>query len=531
MTQANSGAGKMATQWSRVNSAEKKVPHTRMEDEAEIQQIYSFGRKLGQGNFGVVCEATHIKTQKKWAIKKVNKEKAGRSAVKLLEREVKILKRVNHAHIIQLEEVFETPQRMYLVIELCEGGELKRLLQNNKRFSEEETRLIIRNLAEATVYLHKQDIVHRDLKLENILVKNYRQGENEGMVNIKVTDFGLSVQKGGVGSENMLQATCGTPIYMAPEVIDGHEYSQQCDVWSIGVIMYMLLCGEPPFMSSSEDHLFEMIKKGELNFSGPTWSSVSDAAKRVLRCLLKVDPAHRITASELLDIPWLRGDTSTNTSPTNVLEMMRQFQDTPEEGDSEEVSVDLGSLSLSHFLAKPMASLEPPSAPPSAPPPALVHSSDSDRDGTNSKAFKQCQKKKTSPSSSNGVKKNGTALKTVGAVGVAGAQVTNLLLSRAQSTTPHRTRRKAAAGPPLPSSPPRPLRSAQPRARVRQHVTSAHQTARALNRAPAPEPKRAVRPHPQPRPQSQQVEPPRRVPKERCAVSGVRRVVAGLQDA
>ncbi|KAK1798548.1 hypothetical protein P4O66_006658 [Electrophorus voltai] len=569
MTQANSGAGKMATQWSRVNSAEKKVPHTRMEDEAEIQQIYSFGRKLGQGNFGVVCEATHIKTQKKWAIKKVNKEKAGRSAVKLLEREVKILKRVNHAHIIQLEEVFETPQRMYLVIELCEGGELKRLLQNNKRFSEEETRLIIRNLAEATVYLHKQDIVHRDLKLENILVKNYRQGENEGMVNIKVTDFGLSVQKGGVGSENMLQATCGTPIYMAdvtliafqkrelslqasditqdgaslttdprlcppaPEVIDGHEYSQQCDVWSIGVIMYMLLCGEPPFMSSSEDHLFEMIKKGELNFSGPAWSSVSDAAKRVLRCLLKVDPAHRITASELLDIPWLRGDTSTNTSPTNVLEMMRQFQDTPEEGDSEEVSVDLGSLSLSHFLAKPMASLEPPSAPPSAPPPALVHSSDSDRDGTNSKASKQCQKKKTSPSSSNGVKKNGTALKTVGAVGVAGAQVTNLLLSRAQSTTPHRTRRKAAAEPPLPSSPPRPLRSAQPRARVRQHVTSAppHQTARALNRAPAPEPKRAVRPHPQPRPQSQQVEPPRRVPKERCAVSGVRRVVAGLQDA
>ncbi|GAA6069632.1 serine/threonine-protein kinase 33 [Tachysurus ichikawai] len=150
------GAGeKMSMQWSRVNSAEKKVPHTRLKDDADIQQIYSFGRKLGQGSFGVVCEATHMDTQKKWAIKKVNKEKAGSSGVKLLEREVNILKQVNHKHIIHLEEVFETHERMYLVVDLCEGGELKRLLQKNKCFSEDETRHIIRSLAEAMVYLHK----------------------------------------------------------------------------------------------------------------------------------------------------------------------------------------------------------------------------------------------------------------------------------------------------------------------------------------------------------------------------------------
>uniref|UniRef100_A0A8C7CZC4 non-specific serine/threonine protein kinase n=1 Tax=Oncorhynchus kisutch TaxID=8019 RepID=A0A8C7CZC4_ONCKI len=254
------GAGmKMASQWNtaRVSSVERKVPHTRMEDEADLQQICSFGRKLGQGSFGVVCEATHNETRKKWAIKKVNKEKAGSSGVKLLEREVSILKRVNHAHIIHLEEVFETQKRMDLVTELCEGGELKELLQKNTRFTEEETRHIINSLAEAIVYLHKKDIVHRDLKLENILVKSYHHGVDNDMINIKVRRLGLSVKKGGVGSENMLKATCGTPIYMAPEVISAHEYSQQCDVWTM----------HPPIPPLSlPERLFEMIKKGELHF-------------------------------------------------------------------------------------------------------------------------------------------------------------------------------------------------------------------------------------------------------------------------
>ncbi|KAJ8340178.1 hypothetical protein SKAU_G00348110 [Synaphobranchus kaupii] len=335
----------MATQWIRVNSAERKVPHTRMDDEAAIQQIYAFGKKLGQGSFGVVYEATHIETQKKWAIKKVNREKAGSHGVKLLEREVSILKRVNHGHIIHLEEVFETPKKMYMVTELCEGGELKEILKKKTQFTEEEARHIIHSLAEAAVYLHKKDIVHRDLKLENILVKSSHNGEENGLLHIKITDFGLSAQKGGMGSKAMMQATCGTPIYMAPEVIDGHEYSQQCDVWSIGVIMYTLLCGEPPFLSKS-DRLFDIIRKGELSFTGLVWDSISDGAKKVLRCLLKVDPAHRITASELLDNPWITGDTTTPGTPINVLEMMKQFRDDPEDGESAGPTGGLNGLSL-----------------------------------------------------------------------------------------------------------------------------------------------------------------------------------------
>ncbi|RXM34464.1 Serine/threonine-protein kinase 33 [Acipenser ruthenus] len=312
---------KMACQWIRSSSAENKVPHTRMEDEAAIQQIYIFGKKLGQGSFGVVYEATHKETGKKWAIKKVNREKAGSSAVKLLEREVSILKRVNQEHIIHLEEVFETPKPA-----------------NCSSLS---------------------DIVHRDLKLENILVKSDHSNQgNEMILNIKVTDFGLAVQKGGVGSENMLQATCGTPIYMAPEVINAHDYSQQCDIWSIGVIMYMLLCGEPPFMASSEERLFELIRKGELHFTDPVWHTISNAAKNVLNCLLKVDPAHRITANELLDNPWITGDTSTPARPSNVLEMMKQFRDDPNDTECGELETDLNGLSLKSPEDKPVGSLE-----------------------------------------------------------------------------------------------------------------------------------------------------------------------------
>ncbi|XP_049321353.1 serine/threonine-protein kinase 33 isoform X2 [Astyanax mexicanus] len=547
----------MALQWTRVNSAEKKVPHTRIEDEAHIQQIYSFGTKLGQGSFGVVCEATHIETQKKWAIKKVNKEKAGSSGVRLLEREVSILKQVNHAHIIHLEEVFETPKKMYLVMELCEGGELKRLLRKNKRFSEEETRHIISSLAEAIVYLHKKDIVHRDLKLENILVKSYQSDHDsddnddggERTVNIKVTDFGLSVQKGGVGSENMLQATCGTPTYMAPEVINGHQYSQQCDVWSIGVIMYTLLCGEPPFISSSEERLFEMIKKGELSFAGPVWETISDAAKKVLCCLLKVDPAHRITASELLDNPWVRGDTSTNATPTNVLLMMQQFRDAPEDGDGEELSSGLSSFSFSHSqdgLAERVTSLEPPSGSP-GPVLASVLNTDEDPDSSSSKPStptKQCIKKKSTHS--NGVKKNRPSVKMLNSSGGwSSAQVTNPPLSRVQSATPHWTRWRvsavaaaagtataaAAAGPPLPNHQRQPHRPAQASARTthpRPHALQ--QTTAPVNQPPLRGPRRAARP--QQRQQQHQpprlalglavglaVRQPRQVPKERSTVA------------
>ncbi|KAM8923470.1 serine/threonine-protein kinase 33 isoform 2-T3 [Lycaon pictus] len=294
-------------QWNRGNNTEGKVPHIRMDNGAAIQ--------------------------------------AGSSAVKLLEREVNILKSVKHEHIIHLEQVFETPKKMYLVMELCEDGELKEILDRKGHFSENETRWIIQSLASAIAYLHSKDIVHRDLKLENIMVKSsFTDDNNEMNLNIKVTDFGLAVKKHG-RSEAMLQTTCGTPIYMAPEVINAHDYSQQCDIWSIGVIMYTLLCGEPPFLATSEEKLFELIRKGELHFEDPLWDSISDCAKSVLKQLMKVDPAHRITAKELLDNQWITGNMLSSARPTNVLEMMKEWKNNPE-SDEENMADEKNNWSI-----------------------------------------------------------------------------------------------------------------------------------------------------------------------------------------
>ncbi|KAM4845811.1 serine/threonine-protein kinase 33 isoform 2-T11 [Thomomys bottae] len=337
-------------QWSHRSIMEGKVPHIRMENGSAIEEVYTFGRVLGQGSFGMVIEATNKETGTKWAIKKINKEKAGSSTVRLLEREVYILKSVKHEHIIHLEQIFETPKKMYLVMELCEDGELKEILDRKGHFSENETRWIIQSLASAIAYLHNKDIVHRDLKLENIMVKSsFIDANNEMNLNIKVTDFGLAVKKHGSRSDGMMQTTCGTPIYMAPEVINAHDYSQQCDIWSIGVIMYLLLCGEPPFLASSEEKLFELIRKGELHFKDPVWDSISDCAKSALRQLLKVDPAHRITAKELLDNQWLTGNKVSSVRPTNVLEMMKEWKNNPE-SDEENKTDEKTNWSLQEKL-------------------------------------------------------------------------------------------------------------------------------------------------------------------------------------
>ncbi|XP_072326982.1 serine/threonine-protein kinase 33-like [Scyliorhinus torazame] len=319
----------MAFQRASCNNTEMTVPHQRIEDESVIKLYYQIGRELGKGSFGVVVHATHISTDRTWAIKKLNKEKAGSQAVKMLEREIAILKMVNHEHIIKLEEVYETTKKVYLVIEFCELGELKGILEEKGHLSESETKHIISSLASAIFYLHKNDIIHRDLKLENILVKsNDNTDDNELKLNIKVTDFGLSVLKdgAGVGSESMLQDTCGTPLYMAPEIINNYDYSKQCDLWSIGIIMYILLCGQAPFTATSSEKLYEEIKKGDLDFSHSSLKSISESARGVLKSLLIVDPAHRMTASELLNHRWITGDTSQKKQPTNVLEMMKQWK-------------------------------------------------------------------------------------------------------------------------------------------------------------------------------------------------------------
>lgn len=326
----------MTTQ--RKGSADKSIPHTRLEEEDMIWETYESGEKLGQGAFGKVYQVRHKTTNELWAMKCINKEKAGSSAIKLLEREVAILKKVSHPNIIQLNEVFETAKRMFLVMELCAGGELADALKEKKYFMEGDVKVITKELASAIAYLHKSDIVHRDLKLENILVSKFPDATNpEDRLQIKVTDFGLSITKSGVGHDNMMQDFCGTPNYMAPEIIDNKTYSQQCDVWALGVIVYTLFCGYYPFRSKDDDSLYDIIKKGDIDFSDEMWNEVSDEAKECIKKMLNTDPAHRLTASEVLDHHWITGDQARQSA--NVLELMKEWgKDLKIDGESSAIN-------------------------------------------------------------------------------------------------------------------------------------------------------------------------------------------------
>ncbi|XP_041354063.1 serine/threonine-protein kinase 33-like [Gigantopelta aegis] len=302
---------------------EKLVPHTRVTDTSRINDTYIVGKKLGEGSFGKVYEGIHRETDEKWAIKSINKEKAGTMGLKLMEREVYILKRVKHPNIIELNEVIESPQHMFLVLELCEGGELADALKVKNHYDESSVKTIMKQLSSAISYLHKNDIVHRDIKLENILLCGCTE-DIDSLV-IKVTDFGLSVVKGGQGHDNMMQDFCGTPMYMAPEIIENKTYSQQCDVWAMGVICYILLCGSPPFPAVDDETLVGCIKKGDIDFSFKEWKPVSTEAQKCIQGMLTVDPAHRLSAAEVLDQPWFTGEARDDSAPRNVLEMMKTW--------------------------------------------------------------------------------------------------------------------------------------------------------------------------------------------------------------
>ncbi|XP_008288648.1 serine/threonine-protein kinase 33 [Stegastes partitus] len=348
------------------DAPKRDVLDTRLKDDKDLREIYDYGIKLGQGSFGDVYEATHIKTQTKWAIKEVRRPAAGSSRVVMVDNEIDILKRVNHAHIIHLEAVYRTPTKLYLVTELCKGGDLRQLLQKKNFFTEDETRNIICSLADAVVYLHKRVIAHRDLKLENILVKNSLKQDGDS-INIKVTDFGLSVKTGGVGIDNMMTEACGTLSYMAPEMMSDRGYSHLCDVWSIGVVMYMLLCGEPPFASKTKALLLQEIMNNGVRFTQPIWDTVSDAAKHLLTCLLKVEPAFRMTANQLRESPWITGDTNAPAAPSNMLEMMQNYME-QEESNTDYLNPPCHDLIFSIKIRAQPLEVEPLPIPPPASP-------------------------------------------------------------------------------------------------------------------------------------------------------------------
>lgn len=291
----------------------------REEISESIHKYYDFKLKtsegvLGSGMTGEVRRIVRKRDKKAFAVKTVNLSGLNYFRLKSLQSEIDILKSLDHPHIVRVYETFVEPKLCCrLVMELCEGGELYDRLSLRDRFDEKTAADIVRQMFKALNYLHENHVVHRDIKLENWL---FRHGEDDENNEIVLIDFGLS-RRYRSESERMHKKV-GTCYYAAPEVIEGDYAGSECDVWSVGVITYMLLSGTAPFDGDDDDEILTRIASHRLpSMTRGVWTKISDEAKDFIRSLLKVDPKVRATAASALSHDWLKV-AQTNTTKLTI---------------------------------------------------------------------------------------------------------------------------------------------------------------------------------------------------------------------
>jgi serine/threonine protein kinase len=266
--------------------------------------------QLGSGNFAVVKKATKTDKNKKEgiphevAIKIIDKSKV--EDMGDIEREIEIMNMIEHKNVVNLYELYDEPKKMNLVMELVTGGELFDRIVSKGSYSEKDAAEVIFTLCDALEYLHEKKIVHRDLKPENILYTAPEGAPNGDQ--IKVADFGLARM---VSNKDMMKTACGTPGYVAPEILKNKGYdSGAVDLWSVGVILYILLCGFPPFYEEELPALFDQILHARYDFPTPWWDNISKEAKDLVTKLLELDPKTRLTATQVKAHVWCSGNAS-----------------------------------------------------------------------------------------------------------------------------------------------------------------------------------------------------------------------------
>ncbi|KAI8970300.1 kinase-like domain-containing protein [Mycotypha africana] len=297
-----------------------KKTHEKKEEPAyplALSNTYKVTKKtLGVGSFAIVKECVHRSTGLPFALKIILKKAIA-----------DILKQVRHPHIVSMHDLYESKDAVYIVTDLASGGELFQQLLNKGSYTEKDASNLTKQMLEGLQYLHARDIVHRDMKPENLLFQT--PAEN---ANLMITDFGLS--KILKGRDDILTTACGTPGYVAPEVLRQTGHNKPVDLWSVGVILYTLLSGYTPFWGEDQASLFESIMSGKYQYDEEYWHDISDSvflltrqinvAKNLIDRLLTLDPDKRITAEEALQHPWITNSnkdengprTSTNLAPT-----------------------------------------------------------------------------------------------------------------------------------------------------------------------------------------------------------------------
>lgn len=275
-----------------------------------VMDMYMVGKVVGVGSYGKVRAAWHRLTGSKIAIKTYDKSKfKDPEHWKRVQSEIKIMEQLSHARIARLFDAVETPKRMHLIMECLEGGNLCSYVKSKKRLSEEESKRIFFQLVQSIEYLHSYSVIHRDVKLENVLFNDDKD--------VKLIDFGFSTvcQKG-----KRLRVFCGTPSYMAPEIVRRSEYEgKPVDMWSLGILLYAILCGYFPFRAKNYPDLYRRIARGVFDIP----EELSSNAKDLIRQLLTMDPIQRITAPATMKHPWLQ------TQNANVPDMAKLRLENP----------------------------------------------------------------------------------------------------------------------------------------------------------------------------------------------------------
>ena len=267
-----------------------------MQHAGKLRDHYRIGKMLGSGAFGEVRVCVQRESGAQRAVKVLRKSHMDEDEKKMLFNEINNLKDLDHPNILKMYEFFEDEKRYYIVTDICKGGELFDEIVSRGKFTENDAALLMKQVLSCINYCHKNKIVHRDLKPENILLE-----QNKAFDQIKIIDFGTSL----VFDENStLNEKLGTPYYIAPEVL-AKAYGPKCDIWSCGVITYIVLSGIPPFNGSSDQEIMKKVKIGKFSFSDPVWNSISDKAKDFITTLLTKDPKQRPTAEEALQHPWI----------------------------------------------------------------------------------------------------------------------------------------------------------------------------------------------------------------------------------
>ncbi|CAI0435494.1 unnamed protein product [Linum tenue] len=288
---------------------------------ADVSTLYDIGRELGRGQFGITYLCTEKSTGRNFACKSISRRKlVNKKDIDDVRREILILQHLTgQPNIVEFKGAYEDRQDVHLVMELCSGGELFDRIIAKGSYSEKEAARVIRQIVNVVHVCHFMGVMHRDLKPENFLLAS-----REDDAPIKATDFGLSVfiEEGKVYKELV-----GSAYYVAPEVLR-RSYGKEIDVWSAGVILYILLSGFPPFWAETEKGIFDAILETNLDLQSTPWPKISDSAKDLISKMLARDPRKRITAAQALEHPWLKvgGDASDKPIDSAVLSRMKQLR-------------------------------------------------------------------------------------------------------------------------------------------------------------------------------------------------------------